>query len=114
MTLRLWWLKVGTDGTPLRVKDVGGAEVGAQDYSATALFDGSPSVALLVYQLPGTNAWNTAKLVKAKIAELEPKFPPGLKATIGLDNTLFVAASLEKAFKTLTEAIALVFLLTRQ
>jgi hydrophobe/amphiphile efflux-1 (HAE1) family protein len=104
-------VKVGTDGTLTRVKDVGRAEVGAQDYSTANLYDGSPSsVVLLTYQLPGTNASNTANLIKAKIAELEKNFPPGFKATIALDNTLFVTASLNEAFKTLTEAIALVFL----
>ncbi len=103
-------VKAGTDGTLIRVKDVGRAEVGAQDYSATNLFDNSPSVILLAYQLPGSNSWNTANLMKAKIAELAPNFPPGLKTTVALDNTLFVAASLDEAFKTLTEAIALVIL----
>ncbi|MBR8839941.1 MAG: efflux RND transporter permease subunit [Stigonema ocellatum SAG 48.90 = DSM 106950] len=103
-------VKTGEGGTLVRVKDVGRAEVGAQDYSSTNLFDNSSSVILLAYQLPGSNAWNTAKLIKAKMAELEPNFPPGLKTTVGLDNTLFVAASLDEAFKTLTEAIALVFL----
>lgn len=103
-------VKTGDDGTLIRVKDVGRAEVGAQDYSTTNLFDDSASVVLLAYQLPGTNAWNTANLMKAKIAELERNFPPGLKTKVGLDNTLFVSASLEEAFKTLTEAIALVVL----
>ncbi|BAY50461.1 RND multidrug efflux transporter (plasmid) [Scytonema sp. HK-05] len=103
-------VKVGEDNTLTRVKDVGRAEVGAQDYSTINLFDGSPSVILLAYQLPGTNAWNTAKLIKAKMAELEANFPPGLKTAVALDNTLFVAASLDEAIKTLMEAIALVFL----
>ncbi|MBW4500053.1 MAG: efflux RND transporter permease subunit [Scytonema hyalinum WJT4-NPBG1] len=103
-------VQTGKDGTLIRLKDVGRAEVGAENYSATTLFDGSPAVILLAYQLPGTNAWNTASAIKAKMAELQPNFPPGLKATIGLDNTLFVAASLDEAFKTLMEAIALVFL----
>ncbi|KYC35777.1 RND transporter [Scytonema hofmannii PCC 7110] len=103
-------VKVGQDGTLIRLKDVGRAEVGAENYSATTLFDGSPAVILLAYQLPGTNSWNTANAIKAKIAELQTDFPPGIKATIGLDNTLFVAASLDEAFKTLMEAIALVFL----
>ncbi|MDF5731883.1 MAG: efflux RND transporter permease subunit [Rhizonema sp. PD38] len=103
-------VKVGDGGTLTRLKDVGRAEVGAEDYSATNLFDNSASVILLAYQLPGSNAWNTANLMKAKMAELTPSFPPGLKATVALDNTLFVAASLDEAFKTLTEAIALVIL----
>ncbi|MUG98622.1 efflux RND transporter permease subunit [Scytonema sp. UIC 10036] len=103
-------VKVGQDGTLIRLKDVGRAEVGAENYNATTLFDGSPAVILLAYQLPGTNAWNTANAIKAKMAELQTNFPPGLKATIGLDNTLFVGASLDEAFKTLLEAVALVFL----
>lgn len=103
-------VKVGDGGTLIRLKDVGRAEVGAENYSATNLFDNSASVILLAYQLPGSNAWNTANLMKAKMAELTPSFPPGLKATVALDNTLFVAASLDEAFKTLTEAIALVIL----
>ncbi|MGL4619727.1 efflux RND transporter permease subunit [Chroococcidiopsis sp.] len=103
-------VQVGQNGTLTRLKDVGRAEIGAQDYSATTLFDGAPSVILLAYQLPGSNAWNTANLIKARMAELEQSFPPGLKATVGLDNTLFVSASLDEAFKTLMEAIALVFL----
>ncbi|GAB1540946.1 efflux RND transporter permease subunit [Scytonema sp. NUACC21] len=103
-------VKVGEDGTLTRVKDVGRAEVGAQDYNTINLFDTFPSVILLAYQLPGTNAWNTAKLIKAKMAELQPNFPPGLKTAVALDNTLFVGASLDEALKTLMEAIALVFL----
>jgi hydrophobe/amphiphile efflux-1 (HAE1) family protein len=103
-------VKVGTDGTLIRVRDVGRAEVGAQDYSTTNIFDNSPAVALLVYQLPGSNAWNTAALVKAKMADLEKSFPPGVKATVALDNTEFVAASLDEAFRTLLEAVLLVFL----
>ncbi|BAZ26767.1 RND multidrug efflux transporter [Kalymmatonema gypsitolerans NIES-4073] len=103
-------VQTGKDGTLIRLKDVGRAEVGAENYSATTLFDGSPAVILLAYQLPGTNAWNTASAIKAKMAELQPNFPPGLKSAVGLDNTLFVAASLDEAFKTLMEAIALVFL----
>jgi hydrophobe/amphiphile efflux-1 (HAE1) family protein len=103
-------VKTGSDGTLIRLRDVGRAEVGAQDYSTTNVFDRAPAVALLVYQLPGSNAWNTAALVKAKMVELEQNFPPGLKATIALDNTAFVAASLDEAFKTLLEAVLLVVL----
>ena len=102
-------IKVGTGGSLIRLRDVGRAEIGAQDYSATNLFDNTPSVILLIYQLPGTNAWDTAALVKQQIAALEKQFPPGVKAIVALDNTEFVAASLEEAFKTLTEAILLVF-----
>jgi hydrophobe/amphiphile efflux-1 (HAE1) family protein len=103
-------VKVGDDGTLIKVKDVGYVTVGAQNYRQVSVFDGAPAVAFIVYQLPGTNALNTADLVKQKMAELEPLFPPGLKAAVALDNTLFVTASLKEAFLTLIEAILLVFL----
>lgn len=103
-------VKVGENGSLIRIKDVGRAEIGAENYSTAAYFDKSPAVVYIVYQLPGSNAWNTAKLVKEKMAELEKSFPPGLNIAITLDNTSFVAASLEEAFGTLVEAILLVIL----
>ncbi|MGA1622181.1 MAG: efflux RND transporter permease subunit [Synechocystis sp.] len=103
-------VKVGDDGSLIKIKDVGRVDIGTQKYIQTSLFDGKPAVALVVYQLPGTNALNTADLIKEKIAELEPRFPPGLKAEVALDNTLFVTASLQEAVLTLTEAILLVIL----
>ncbi|MEB3191470.1 MAG: efflux RND transporter permease subunit [Snowella sp.] len=103
-------VKAGEDGTLIRIKDVGYASVGSQSYKQVSLFDGAPAVAFLIYQLPGTNALNTADLVREKIAELRPLFPPGLNAAVATDNTLFVTASLDEAQKTLIEAILLVFL----
>lgn len=103
-------VKAGDDGTLIRIKDVGYASVGSQSYKQVSLFDGAPAVAFLIYQLPGTNALNTADLVREKIAELRPLFPPGLNAAVATDNTLFVTASLDEAQKTLIEAILLVFL----
>ncbi|MGL5035650.1 MAG: efflux RND transporter permease subunit, partial [Microcystaceae cyanobacterium] len=103
-------VKTGENGTLIRVKDVGYATVGSQSYKQVALFDGAPSVAFIIYQLPGTNSLNTAELVREKMAELKPLFPPGLNIQVALDNTLFVTASLDEAQKTLIEAILLVFL----
>jgi len=103
-------VKVGDDGSLIKIKDVGRVTVGTQNYIQTSLFNGAPAVALIIYQLPGSNALNTATLVKEKIAELAPQFPPGLKADVALDNTLFVTASLEEAVLTLIEAVLLVIL----
>ncbi len=103
-------VKTGDGGALIRIGDVGRAEIGAQDYSASTFFDGVPAVGLLTYQLPGSNAWNSAKAIRAKMEELTKTFPPGLKSVVTLDNTEFVAASLDEAFKTLVEAVLLVFL----
>jgi hydrophobe/amphiphile efflux-1 (HAE1) family protein len=103
-------LKVGTDGTLIKIKDVGRAELGAEDYSTSAIFNGAPAVALLVYQLPGSNALDVANAVKEKLADLEKNFPPGMKAQVAFDTTLFVNASIEDVIVTLIEAILLVIL----
>lgn len=105
-------LKVGEDGTLVRIKDVGRAELGIENYFTQAIFDGdTPAVALVIYQLPGTNALDTAEAVKAKMIELEASFPPGLKVEVAHDNTLFVNASLKDLAVTLLQAIALVVLI---
>ena len=104
-------VQVGEDGTLIRIRDIGRAELGVQNYDTSAWMDDNiPAVALLVYQLPGTNALETADAIKAKIAELEPSFPPGLKQVIVQDNTLFVTASINDLMITLVQAIALVVL----
>jgi hydrophobe/amphiphile efflux-1 (HAE1) family protein len=105
-------VQAGGDGTLIKIKDVGRAELGVENYFSQAIFDGdTPAVALLIYQLPGTNALNTAELVKSKIAELEQGFPKGLKAEIAQDNTLFINASLHDLVISLVEAIGLVVLI---
>ncbi len=101
-------IKSDTNGTLVKLKDVGRAELGAKDYTTSALVQGKPGVAMLIYQLPGSNALDTAKAVEAQIAELEKNFPPGVKAVIAYDTTKFVEVSIEEVVKTLMEAIALV------
>ncbi len=101
-------LQIGRDGTLIRIKDVGWAELGIENYDTKAIFDGAPAAALIVYQLPGSNALDTANLIKAKMAELEKRFPPGFKFKIAHDNTLFVEASIKDLAVTLLQAITLV------
>jgi hydrophobic/amphiphilic exporter-1 (mainly G- bacteria), HAE1 family len=103
-------VKTQTDGTLVKLKDVGRAELGAKDYTTSAMVQGKPGVGMLIYQLPGSNALNTVKAIEAQIAELEENFPPGLKAVICYDTTKFVEVSIEEVVKTLIEAIALVVL----
>ena len=105
-------VQAATDGTLIKVKDIGRAELGVENYFTKGYFDGEyPAVGLIVYQLPGTNALNTATLVKEKMAELEPDFPRGLRFEIVQDNTLFINASLRDLVITLVQAIGLVILI---
>ena len=92
----------------VRLRDVARVEMGAQDYRQAATFDGHPSVGLVVFQLPGTNALDVATRVQAKMAQLSKRFPEGVNYQIAYDTTLFIRESVQDVFKTLFEAALLV------
>jgi hydrophobe/amphiphile efflux-1 (HAE1) family protein len=104
-------IQVDDDGTLIRIKDVGRAELGAESYDTDVLWNGDPAVGLPIYQLPGSNALDTSNAIKAKLAELEKNFPPGMKAEVGFDPTLFVTSAIEEVFFALIEAITSVTLI---
>ena len=97
-------------GQITRLRDVARVELGAVSYTQFSEYNGRPTGGLAIYQLPGSNALNTAKQVKAKLQELSRNFPQGLTYSIPLDNTIFVKESVQEVFKTLFEAGALVLL----
>ncbi|MUG93336.1 efflux RND transporter permease subunit [Scytonema sp. UIC 10036] len=104
-------LKTGADGTLVRLKDVGRAELGAENYDSFLRFRGKDAVGLGIYQLPGSNALDVANGVKAEMQKLSERFPPGIKYEVSIDSTLFVQASLTEVIVTLFIAIALVVLI---
>jgi multidrug efflux pump len=101
-------LKADADSRPVRLKDVAKIRLGALSYDQTCTFDGKPSVALSVYQLPGTNAIDTAKRVRGKMEELKARFPDGMDYQIAYDTTPFIEESKNEVFDTLGDAIILV------
>jgi HAE1 family hydrophobic/amphiphilic exporter-1 len=103
-------IRPGTDGTLVKLRDVGRAELGAQNYTSFARYRGKPAVAILIFPLPGSNALTVANAVKAEMNQLAQEFPPGMEYQVGFDTTLFVEESLREVLKTLYEAILLVIL----
>ncbi|MDK2776052.1 MAG: efflux RND transporter permease subunit [Pseudomonadota bacterium] len=103
-------LKVNTDGSQVRVKDVARVELGAEDYSVIGEFNGKPASGIGIQLASGANALDTAKAVRAKIAELEQFFPTDLSVVFPYDTTPFVQISIEEVVNTLIEAVVLVFL----
>jgi multidrug efflux pump len=87
-----------------------GIELGAKNYDVTSLLDGKPSVTLAVYQLPGANALETAKNIRAKMDELKAGFPEDVEYRIHYDTTVFIDESVHEVYKTLIEAFVLVFI----
>ena len=103
-------LRANTDGSTVRVKDVARVELGAQSYSGGARLDGAKAVGMGVQLTPTANALETAKLVKAKLDELQKFFPQGVKYAIPYDTSVFISVSIQKVVETLLEAVGLVFL----
>ena len=102
-------IKTDADGRPVKLRDVTSrVELGAVGYDQVCTLDGRPSVGLAVYQLPGSNALETGARVKTKMAELEERFPVGVKYAIVYDTTPFVEESVREVAKTLIEAVILV------
>ncbi len=103
-------LKNDDAGRAVRMKDISRIEWGAQGYDQTCTLDGNPSVALSVYQLPGTNALQTAALVRDKMEQLKVRrgFPAGVDYSIVYDTTPFITESITEVFVTLIDAVLLV------
>jgi multidrug efflux pump len=92
----------------VRLRDVARVERGAQSYINAATLDGHPSVALSVFQLPGTNALQVGDRVRKKMEELKARFPEGLDYEIAYDTTPFIRESVMDVVYTLLEAVGLV------
>ena len=103
-------VKTNLDGTVVRLRDVGRAELGAQNYDVDADLDGKPATTLVVFQLPGANSIDVSNRVRDKMEELKERFPQGLEYGIYYDTTDFVRKSLESVVHTLFEAFVLVFI----
>ena len=103
-------LRTNPDGSVVRVRDVGRAELGTESYDVQAYYKGLPAAGLAIRQAAGANALQTADNVKAKMEELSRFFPSGMKVIYPYDTTPFVRVAINEVVKTLLEAIVLVFL----
>jgi multidrug efflux pump subunit AcrB len=101
-------LKTDARGRLVRLSDVANIELGAQAYDQSCTLNGKPSVALSVYQLPGSNALETAKRVRTKMEELKNRFPDGVDYSIVYDTTPFINQSIREVVNTLRDAVILV------
>jgi multidrug efflux pump len=103
-------LKVNSDGSQVRLKDVATIGLGAESYSVHTEYNAHPAAGLAIKLATGANALETANAVHATMNRLAPLFPPGLQLIYPYDTTPFVRVSIDEVVKTLFEAIVLVFL----
>jgi HAE1 family hydrophobic/amphiphilic exporter-1 len=98
------------DGGVVRVKDVARVEMGTKDYSIVGRLNGQPSALIAVYQLPGSNAVQTAAGVRKLMAEMKQRFPQDMDYAISLDQTRAVTEGMKEIIQTLLIALVLVIL----
>jgi multidrug efflux pump len=103
-------LKALPDGSQVRLRDVARIALGAESFIIDNKYNGVPASAIGIQLATGANALDTANAVRAKVAELRPYFPHGLKDVYPNDVTPFIKISIQEVVKTLLEGIALVVL----
>ncbi|WP_070157660.1 efflux RND transporter permease subunit [Sphingobium phenoxybenzoativorans] len=103
-------IKRDDQGRLTRIRDVARVELGALDYLTNGYIDGKPAVSMIVSQLPGSNALETAAAVRKEMGEIAKSFPPGLIYSIPYNPTEYITASIDAVQRTLIEALILVSL----
>jgi hydrophobe/amphiphile efflux-1 (HAE1) family protein len=103
-------LKVQPDGSQVRLRDVARIGLGAESFNVDNKYGSQAATGIAIQLAPGANALQTATLVRARIAELQPYFPHGVQVVYPNDVTPFIKISIQEVVKTLLEGIALVFL----
>ncbi|HZT74649.1 MAG TPA: multidrug efflux RND transporter permease subunit [Terriglobales bacterium] len=101
-------LKTDRNGTIVKLSDVGYAQLGAENYGSNLEYNGVPTVGLAIQQLSTANAMDVAQGVNATLAQLAPRFPPGLHYITAVDSTEVVRESMRDVLITLLEAIIIV------
>jgi len=104
-------LRTNPDGSTVRLKDVAETTIGTENYRVQAFYNSKPLGGMAIRLASGANALETGDRVKAKMAEMERYFPPGLKVVYPYDTTPFVRISIEEVVRTLIEAVCLVFII---
>ena len=88
----------------VRVKDIARVELSQQMYTNFAGVSGHKAAQILVYALPGANAIDLGKKVRAAMADMAKVFPEGLTHAIHYDTTEFIQQSIDAVYETLYEA----------
>jgi multidrug efflux pump len=110
-------VKTAEDGSATYLRDVvadnrpgqRGIELGAKNYDVNSYLDGDPAITLAVFQLPGSNAVETANKIRKEMERLKKDFPKGVDYRLVYDTTVFINESITSVYHTLFEAIVLVF-----
>nr|MBA3658782.1 efflux RND transporter permease subunit [Gemmatimonadales bacterium] len=103
-------VRADSDGSLIRIRDIGKATLGARNYDLSGRLNGGPTAFMLLYLRPGANALAVKAAVLHRLDELAASFPPGVSYKVPFDTTPFVTESIREVLTTLVEALVLVTL----
>lgn len=103
-------LRATPDGASVRLGDVSRVEIGADNYSFLARYNGKAGVGIGIKLAPGANALDTVEAIKAEVGALTKNLPSDIKVEYPLDNSTFIQLSVKQVIHTLIEAVILVFI----
>ncbi len=97
-------------GYPVRLRDVGRAQLGALDERSVLRVNGNPAVGLGIVKQSTANTLSVADAAKAELARLQGILPDGMTLQVAFDSSVFIARSIEGVYRTMAEATLLVML----
>ena len=95
---------------PVRIRDVGAAEIGPVEERVISRFNGNPSLNIGVIKQAVANPLELSKAVRAEVAKMNEGLPTGMKLVVAYDTSVFIDRSIKSVFETIAEAIVLVVL----
>ena len=102
-------LRVNTDGSQVRLRDVAKVELGSENYSYIARYKRHPASGMAVSLASGANALETIEAVKKRVEELAVNLPDSVEIVYPVDSSPFIKLAITSVVKTLVEAVVLVF-----
>lgn len=96
------------NGSIVRLSDVARVELGSEEATGRAGFNLEPAIWFSVWPLPSANELDVARVLKAKLVELQPKLAPGVTMTLAYDGTYYMENAIKEIVKTLGETVFIV------
>ncbi|MBA4039450.1 MAG: multidrug efflux protein [Planctomyces sp.] len=96
------------DGTLVRLRDIARVELGSEEPTGQAGFNGKPAVWLSVWPLPSANELEVAALLKERLERVRPGLPAGVEMTLAYDGTYYMEHAIGEISTTLVETVGIV------
>ncbi|HEX7447978.1 MAG TPA: multidrug efflux RND transporter permease subunit [Pirellulales bacterium] len=97
-------------GAPVRLADVADVSDSVEDLRAAGLFNGEPSITIVIFRQPGANIISTVDRITGLLPQLRNQIPANMKISIALDRTATIRASVHDVQAALMVSVGLVIL----